>query len=158
MLNEYLIELQVEGLSLAPFDFNKREDFVYYKKLPGSNDIYMTHYSKKNDKGTYYILMYKGNKVGMVGIVEPENSPRQYLEIVIDPEYRRMGMFMKAVRLVTRTHKIKRLYSIVLKKNKVSYKTHMAYGFKELSEKETKQIDKEDKNPTVPHYVLYKDF
>lgn len=79
-----------------------------------------------------YTITSNDEKVGVIGFKIKENN-NYFLKVGIHQDFRGKGIFEKALLMLAKRHKIKRIYSTVAKANVASVKAHKKLGFRHIS-------------------------
>lgn len=119
-------------VKLARFDEN------YYENLELSDKILNI-----DDKGFYYTILCDDKKAGIIGYIParfPEHSG--FLQIVISPSFRGMGLVEIAEDLLAKKHNLQILYATIKEDNIASIRAHKKIGFVTIDNKKLKDLRK----------------
>jgi len=137
MINTYLKwltenqEIRHHEIQLGPY--NKS----YFYSLPNHDEI--THRSY----GTYYSLLYDEKKIGIVGFIPLKTRGEVLGQILIHPNFRGKQILQTAYDLLSKKHKIKKLFVTILDENISSIKGHLKAGFVKVSSEQDRKLRKQ---------------
>ena len=112
-------------------------DERYFKSIIGYTKIL---YLKD---GFYYTILCDNKKAGVVGYIPaefPKNSG--FVQIIIDPKFRRKGLVRAAEDLLAQKHNLSTLYAVIKKSNIASVRAHQKAGFRIINDKEVRMVKK----------------
>jgi RimJ/RimL family protein N-acetyltransferase len=84
-------------------------------------------------EGTHYTIINEDKKVGIIGFVKKAGG--HFLKIGIHQNFRGKGIFEKALKLMIKENKLKKIQSTISESNIISIKAHKKLGFKKISKK-----------------------
>jgi len=91
--------------------------------------------------GVFYTIVFDGKKAGVIGFKQKENG-KHFLKIGIHQNFRGKGVFQKALLLLVKRHKIKKVYSTVALANTASIKAHRKLGFRKIPKSYEEKLKK----------------
>lgn len=115
-------------IRFSKFDNKFLESIKDYKKI-----------HLNSNEGTYYTIMFNGHKAGVIGFKIKEKG-KYFLKIGIHQDFRGQGIFEKALKLLVKKHRIKKIYSTAAMANIASVKAHKKIGFKLIPKNQEKLL------------------
>ncbi len=114
-----------------PFDKKFLKTINDYKKIHLNPD----------ERGVYYTITADDQKAGVIGFRYKEKEKGEcFLKIGIHQNFRGQNIFGKALNLLVKKHRIKRIYSTAAKANIASIKAHKKIGFIRIPKKHEERL------------------
>ncbi len=108
----------------------------YFESLPDSEMIATPTIKTES---YYHTIFVDNERAGIVGFIPVTMGiDAGFIQIVLSPDFRGMGLLDKIYQVLVENHKLKTLYGTIKKDNKISIRAHEKIGFKILPEEKLK--------------------